>query len=190
MIDDSASRGASGVPMLTAMTTSAPIWRTTSIGRLSTRPPSPRIRPRTSTGEKMPGTDMLARIASYNGPSVKTYGTPATMSVATARNGIGSLSRSRMPSALAVSSCRKSSRFAPLNAPWKPRTSPSRKPISSGSGKRKSICLSRKSSSRRGGESENSVFQLSVVTIVCISAGARPLEYKPPTIEPIDVAAM
>ena len=72
MIDDNASRGASGVPMLTAMTTSAPIWRTTSTGRLSTRPPSPRIRPRSSTGEKMPGTDMLARIASYKGPSVKT----------------------------------------------------------------------------------------------------------------------
>ena len=94
-----------------------------------------------------------------------------------------------MPSALAVSSCRNNSRLAPLSAPWNPRTWPSRNPISSGSGKRVSICLSRKSSSRRGGESENSVSQCSVVTILFISAGVRPLAYRPPTIEPIDVAA-
>ena len=42
------------------------------------------------------------------------------MSVATARNGIGSRSKSLMPSALAVSSCRKSSRFAPAERALEP----------------------------------------------------------------------
>ena len=57
------SRDMSGVPMLTAMTMSAPIARTTSTGRLLTRPPSPRMRPSSSIGANIPGTDMLARIA-------------------------------------------------------------------------------------------------------------------------------
>ena len=63
MIEVSCERSISGVPMLTAITTSAPIARTMSIGRLSTRPPSPRIWPSYSAGEKMPGIDMLERIA-------------------------------------------------------------------------------------------------------------------------------
>ena len=49
--------------MLTAITTSAPIARTTSTGRLLTSPPSPSTRPPASTGANIPGTDMLARIA-------------------------------------------------------------------------------------------------------------------------------
>ena len=61
--DDSWLRDMSGVPMLTAMTMSAPIARTTSTGRLLTRPPSPSMRPSISAGVNIPGTDMLARIA-------------------------------------------------------------------------------------------------------------------------------
>ena len=57
--------------MLTAMTMSAPIARTTSTGRLLTRPPSPRMRPSSSTGANIPGTDMLARIAWYRRPAVE-----------------------------------------------------------------------------------------------------------------------
>ncbi len=71
--------------MFTAMTTSAPIARTTSTGRLLTRPPSPRVRPSISTGANIPGTDMLARIAWYSRPWEKITSLPVTMLVATAR---------------------------------------------------------------------------------------------------------
>ena len=89
----SVSRPASGVPMLTAMITSAPMLRATSTGRLSTSPPSPRICPFTSSGEKTPGTDMLARKAAARSPRSITTALPVSMSVATARNGVGSWSK-------------------------------------------------------------------------------------------------
>ena len=85
----SVSRPASGVPMLTAMMRSTPIARATSTGRLSTSPPSPRMRPSTSIGANRPGTDMLARSACARSPSRKTTASPLSMSVATARKGIG-----------------------------------------------------------------------------------------------------
>ena len=93
------------------------------------------------------------------------------MLVATQRNGTGSASKLLTPSALLVSSCRKSSRFEPVSAPWKPRISPSRMPISSGSGKRSSRCFSRNVRSLRGGESENIDAHEIDVTIFSISAG-------------------
>ena len=93
--DDSCSRVISGVPMLTAITTSAPIAFTMSTGRFLTSPPSPRTLPSNSMGAKTPGTDMLPRIATYSGPRSKTTSRPSTMSVATARNGIGR--RSKQP---------------------------------------------------------------------------------------------
>ncbi len=92
---------------------------------------------------------MLARIASYSGPCVEDVG------LAGDHVGRHRAKRDRQAVEIAdrrrpcsVSSCRKSSRLPPDSAPWKPRISPSRKPISSGSGNRVSRCLSRKLSSR------------------------------------------
>ena len=86
----SASRPASGVPMFTAITTSTPRLRATSTGRLFTSPPSPRMRPFHSSGANTPGTDMLARSAAARSPESSTTGWPLSMSVATARKGMGS----------------------------------------------------------------------------------------------------
>jgi hypothetical protein len=79
------SREASGVPRLTAITTSAPIARATSTGRLSVRPPSTSTSWPISAGAMAPGTDMLARMTDGSSPSVKTTALPVTRSVATAR---------------------------------------------------------------------------------------------------------
>ena len=57
-------------------------------------PPSTRSRPSISTGAIAPGTDMLARIACATFPRPITTASPVSMSVAIARNGIGSLSKS------------------------------------------------------------------------------------------------
>ncbi|CAJ5848818.1 Uncharacterised protein [Burkholderia pseudomallei] len=66
--DASASSGRSGEPMSTAITTSAPIARAASTGRLPTSPPSTSARPSISAGENRPGSAMLARIASGSEP--------------------------------------------------------------------------------------------------------------------------
>ena len=94
-IEFSSSRFMSGVPRLTAITTSAPIARATPTGRLSVRPPSTSNLPPISAGSISPGTDMLARMTLASSPELKTTGVPVTRSVATARNGIGSWSNSR-----------------------------------------------------------------------------------------------
>ena len=87
---------ASGVGFGTAaaMTTSAQVSRAMSTGTLRVRPPSPRIRPSIVTGANTPGTAMLARIARARSPLESTTISPRCMSVATARNGIGSWSKS------------------------------------------------------------------------------------------------
>ncbi len=85
----SVSRPASGVPMFTAMITSAPSSRATLTGRLFTRPPSPRMRPSRPSGENTPGTDMLARSAAARSPRSITTALPVSMSVATARKRVG-----------------------------------------------------------------------------------------------------
>ncbi len=59
----SVSRPASGVPMLTAMMRSTPIARATSTGRLSTSPPSPRMRPSTSIGREQAPAPTCSRAA-------------------------------------------------------------------------------------------------------------------------------
>ena len=82
----------SGVPRLTAITTSAPIARTTSTGRLLVRPPSTSMRSPMRAGSMAAGTDMLARIAPASSPWSSTTALPLTRSVATARKGIGSSS--------------------------------------------------------------------------------------------------
>ena len=90
----SASSGASGVPTSTAMTTSAPIRRTVSIGTCSAMPPSMSTCPSIVTGWKMPGSDIEARMASARLPLPSSTGWPVLRSVPMARNGIGSRSKS------------------------------------------------------------------------------------------------
>lgn len=81
--------------MSIAITTSAPIARTTSTGTLFETPPSTSSLPSSSTGEKTVGIAMLARMARARSPSLSTTISPLAMSVATMRNGIGSRSKSR-----------------------------------------------------------------------------------------------
>ena len=76
------------------MTTSAHSLRATSTGMLRTMPPSASTLPSCTTGENAPGIAMLARIAVARSPLSSTTISPVTMSVATARNGIGSPSKS------------------------------------------------------------------------------------------------
>jgi hypothetical protein len=90
-----ASRDDSGVPRLTAMTISAPIARAMSTGRLFVSPPSTSSLSPISAGAIAPGTDMLARMTDASSPSLNTTARPVTRSVATARYGIGSWSKSR-----------------------------------------------------------------------------------------------
>lgn len=91
--EPSDSRPASGVPMFTTIRTSAPSMRATLIGVLFTKPPSPRMCPSTSVGAKTPGTLMLERNARARSPPSMIMGSPVSMSVATARNGMGSASK-------------------------------------------------------------------------------------------------
>ena len=112
------------------------------------------------------------------------------MSVAIARNGMGNWSNVATLSTFRVNSCRNDSRLLPDSAPLKVLNCPSRKPISKANGNCASCSLLRKPMSRRGGESESSVGQLTVVICFSISAGDIPLAYSPPTMAPIDVAAM
>ena len=74
------------------MTISAPICRTTSVGRLFSSPPSTKTAFPSRTGEKAPGMDIVARNATASEPSLKTYDFPLTRSVATQRKGTGSAS--------------------------------------------------------------------------------------------------
>jgi len=70
-------------PTLTAMSTSAPMRRATSAGTLFNTPPSTSTRPSISTGEKKPGSAMVARTAAATGPSQSTTSSRATRSTAT-----------------------------------------------------------------------------------------------------------
>ncbi len=85
-----------GVEMLTAMMTSPHSLRASLIGRLLAMPPSTSSLPSISTGASAPGTDMLARIACAMLPRSSTTDWPVSMSVAIARNGMGSLRKSSM----------------------------------------------------------------------------------------------
>ncbi len=162
--EESCSRVISGVPMLMAITTSAPIAFTMSTGRFFTSPPSPSILPSMSRGAKIPGTDMLPRIAMYSGPRSKTTALPSTRLVATARNGMGSRSKLPMSSLRQVSPCSSSSRFCPVSAPVESLTEKSRKPSSRGIVYAASSTLRRTESSCRGGWSEKNAGQSSDVT--------------------------
>ena len=87
-------RGSSGKPTSTAMTTSTPMARAMSIGTLSVMPPSTSSRRSRSTGANTPGADRLARIALVRSPERMTIVSPFSRSVATARKGVGSSSKS------------------------------------------------------------------------------------------------
>ncbi len=183
----SVSRPASGVPMLTAMITSAPMRRATFTGRLLTSPPSPRMRPSTSSGENTPGTDMLARSAAARSPWSITTGCPVSMSVATARNGVGSpsnVARWRVGRVYRRSSI---SRSRVDTAPVGRRNSPSRKPSSSTGESSKSSSLRRCESSCRGSRRSNTLPQSMDRISRSSSAELMPLAYRPPMMAPMEV---
>ena len=71
------------------MTTSAPICRARSTGKLLRMPPSTRTMPFVRTGAKRPGMDIVERIAVPMLPLCHTFALPETTSVATQANGIG-----------------------------------------------------------------------------------------------------
>ena len=120
----------SGVEMLTAMMTSAQRLRASSIGRLLAIPPSTSSRPSISTGDKAPGTDMLARIACARLPWSSTTDSPVSMSVPIARNGIGSLVKSVTPNAGVASERKNDSIDTPAIRPLGNASPPSFTPNS------------------------------------------------------------
>ena len=126
----SVSRPPTGVPTLTAISRVAPISRATSTGRLLTRPPSPRMRSSHSTGANTPGTLMLERSASARSPSARMRSWPFSMSVATARKGVGRRSNWRTLRTGSVSRRSSASRPRLDRVPVGTRTSPSRRPNS------------------------------------------------------------
>ena len=83
-----------GSTRFTTMTTSAHVSRAMSTGMLRTIPPSARMYLSRVTGANAPGIAMLARMAVARSPLFRTTMSPVTMSVATARYGIGSRSKS------------------------------------------------------------------------------------------------
>ncbi len=163
-----------GVPRLTAMMMSAPIARAMSTGRLRTRPPSTSWRFPISTGATAPGTDIDARIACTTLPSLSTTISPVPISVAIARNGIGSSSKLRT---LVIWTSRRSSPSSatPVTMPlgsW----IPSRVTPSSGTmnGCRSSF-LRRIVWSGRGGRSVNSALEVIAPTASSISGSGMPV---------------
>ena len=90
----SRSGGVAGSTRFTTITTSAQVSRAMSTGMLRTIPPSARMYLSRVTGANAPGIAMLARMAVARSPLFRTTMSPVTMSVATARYGIGSWSKS------------------------------------------------------------------------------------------------
>jgi hypothetical protein len=187
---DKVSRLASGVPMLTTIRRCAPIWRATSTGVLLTRPPSPRMRPLTSIGANTPGTDMLERKAAARSPSRKVTGWPVSMSVATARNGVGNWSKlltwrvDKVRRRKCDSSPRLDTEPSGALMPSAPM------PTSSSGETSKSCSLRRCDNSRRSTRLANTLSQSSLRTSASTSLADRPLAYSPPTMAPIEVPAI
>ena len=97
-----------------ATTRSAPIALTTSAGTLFIVPPSISIWPSTSTGGKISGSDIVARIASASEPRRITTGCADSRSTATVRNGVGRSSKSLMSKYGAAMRPSSSSTYSPL----------------------------------------------------------------------------
>ncbi len=93
--DDKSFAVIGGEDNQTAITTSAQRSRATSTGRFMSWPPSDSTRSPSITGAKTPGIAMLARMAIDRSPLSMTTTSPDTMSVATARKGIGRSLKSR-----------------------------------------------------------------------------------------------
>ncbi len=166
------------------MMISAPIERAMSIGRLRTKPPSTSWRRPISTGATAPGTDIDARIACTTLPSFSTTISPVPMSVAIARNGIGSSSKLR---ALVTCTSRRNSPSSatPVTSPFGSST-PSAVTASSGTKYgRRSSSLRRIVWSCRGGLSVNRRSVVIVLITFSISSTERPVAYAAPTIEPM-----
>ena len=89
----SCERGIGSPCTLTAITTSACIPRTTSVGRLLMIPPSISTRSSHSTGVKIAGMAIVARNALGNEPRSRMNPSPDTRSVETQRKGIGRSSK-------------------------------------------------------------------------------------------------
>ncbi len=114
---DSYSDGSSGgLLMSTATSTHGPNAFATSIGRLSTTSPSTSRRPSHSTGGNTSGMDMLARTARARSPFAITTGSPFARSVAIARKGIGSRSKSPPTEKPAGERCSMRKRFTRCSA--------------------------------------------------------------------------
>ena len=166
---------AGGVPMLTATRTSAPFFRAVTTGKFSATPPSTRRRPSSSTGAKSPGKAMLARIASATFPFERTIPSPLATSVAVARKGMESLSKSSTSAAGSVRSRRMKFSCCPSTRPvgkaafpsWMPMTSFVRNDDSSNF-LRNGICL-------RGTASTNAASQSIVARASSISWGDIPV---------------
>ncbi len=121
-------RFSSGLPMSTAITTSAPMFRAICTGRFATRPPSTSMRPSISIGANNPGAAMLPRIACGSEPWSSTTSWPVRRSVATARNGMGNWSNVRFPANRDVQSCSRIRKRLPCTNPVGSFTLPSPKP--------------------------------------------------------------
>ena len=172
------------------MITSTPISRARLTGRLSTSPPSTSRRPSISTGASTPGADMLARSTVARSPERSTTGSPVSRSVASARNGVGSWSKScwsPMRSVAVRSTCVI---FCPCTSPSGSVTpSPSRKPSAPRARKLRSSCLRRNTRSRRGARSRSRSCQSSVRNTSVISSPSSPAAYRPPMTAPMLVPA-
>ena len=84
----------SGSCTLSPITTSAPIFRATSTGKLLLIPPSTNTISPFRIGVKAPGIAILARIASISEPLWYTYSASPIISVETQAKGIGNLLKS------------------------------------------------------------------------------------------------
>ena len=164
--------------------------RAISTGMLSAMPPSTSSRPSRSTGANTPGADRLARIALVRSPEPMTTASPLSRSVATARNGVGSRSKSLIRATGSVS--RRSICVSPWpwTNPFGSRIWPARTPSGNFTRKLSSSCLRRSVRSSRGGRSRNASCQLIEVMIFSMSRADRPLAYRPPTTAPMLVPAI
>ena len=95
-IDRLISFGSVRSPTLIPTTMSAPIERATSAGTLFIAPPSTSTMPSFSTGGKISGKDIVARIAAASDPLASTTCLAVIMSTDTARNGVGRSSNEGM----------------------------------------------------------------------------------------------
>ena len=107
------------------------------------------------------------------------------MSEATARNGIGNLSKSVIDDALSVNLRNNRSSFCPWITPFGNSSSPPRRPSSSLIGNCSSSCLRRKLRSLRFGASVNTSTQSRDANSSSSSLALIPMAYRPPTTAPM-----